>query len=288
MTKSLKTKIFTLADELKNHGQNPTNKLIREKLGKYSYSQISPILREWKELRLGYRKKDTPTEVEASIARMGNEIWNIALERSNRTFQNQYDILRLKNKEQEKEIIELTQQLQKTEHARLNQRILELETELETKDQQLELTLSLNDYDAVLPNLVPDMLNKHHIERHQFNDFLQEVTNVMEKDGGLTNVFSYQIKDDHKPAEIIQKAYFKTLEICGLLNYKNNTVTENSKLLVIRLVNERFEFYGGKIDKILDWFTNYDTYFNFYRNELLQTDKGIHQLSEKYKLAIRK
>lgn len=278
MNHQLKQKIFYIADELAREqtltGKKPTNKLIREKLGnKHSYSQIAPIFKEWKELRLGYRSKDTPTEIEEYVSNISNNIWNIALEKVSASFENQYNNLEKVLAEKEAEIYELNKKLNENRDVDLEKKVEQLQTQLRLKNEQLSLTLSLNEYE--LPNVLAETLEKHGITLSKFDEFLFDLNNK-------TQSFSQQIKEDNSPTSIIHKAYIQILKVHHLKNSINEKFSDNQKLSAIKLLKNRSNYFGGKIDLITHWFHQYDTYLKDYRYKLLAKKDGVNTLLNTY------
>lgn len=68
------------ANDLVAHGINPTQVLVRERLGRGSFSVISPLLRQWREKQRACAETQLPESVNEELVRFGKSLWRCAVE----------------------------------------------------------------------------------------------------------------------------------------------------------------------------------------------------------------
>jgi len=75
-----KEKIVSAAEQLEAEGKNPSMAAVRERLGGGSYATISPVLRDWRNMR----EQDTvailemPTEIKIALEAASGKLWQAA------------------------------------------------------------------------------------------------------------------------------------------------------------------------------------------------------------------
>ena len=86
MPPATKERIFAIADELDANGQKPTLAAVRKTLGAGSFTTISEVMAEWRTRRAAKERPANgppPQAVADRFARLGEDLWALALEAAN-------------------------------------------------------------------------------------------------------------------------------------------------------------------------------------------------------------
>ena len=289
MKQTLRQKVFNAAEEIHSEGEMPTNQLIRKKLGKHSFSQIGPLFREWKETRFQLKSKDTPTELAQDISRLGKNMWNLALEKARKEYEQNNEINRLNLCELQAENAKLKRQNQsfKAKLEDYNADIYEdkirtLENMLAQRNSQLDLTLILDEQSHSFPNLIPELLDKHGIEIEKFDDLLQDTTSHLYNNAITRDFLSNRLTNTVSIDEVVNLTYIRLLEILNIENTKNLNLSINSKLQLIRLYAMRYNSLKGQLKHFHHWLDNYDQELLDRPLRFIGSDTGVNKLTKRY------
>ena len=83
------TDVYDAANSLVAHGINPTQVLVRERLGRGSFSVISPLLRQWREEQRACAETQLPESVNEELVRFGKGLWRCAVEAAKHQIENE-------------------------------------------------------------------------------------------------------------------------------------------------------------------------------------------------------
>lgn len=289
MKETLRQKVFNAAEEIHSEGQMPTNQLIRQKLGKHSFSQIGPLFREWKEARFHLKAKDTPPELSNSIYQLGNDMWNLALEKVRKQYQANDEIKRLiiqelkaENTKLKRENQGFKEQLEDYDSDIYEDKISSLENMLAQKHSQLDLTLLLDEHSHSSPNLIPELLDKHDIEIEKFDALLQDVTNYLNEHHETKEFLSNRLINSVSIDNIVNLAYIRMLEILKIENTRNQNLSINSKLQLLRLYAMRYSGLKGQLKHFHHWLETFDKELIDTPIRCIKSDSGVNKLAERY------
>ncbi len=126
------TDVYDAANSLISQGLNPTQVLVRNFLGRGSYSVISPLLRQWRQEQHACAKTQLPEGVNEELVRFGKKLWRCAVETANHqvvTERDQWTVEKNNLIAELEEFREVVQQLE-GEADRRNDEIIDLKQQL--------------------------------------------------------------------------------------------------------------------------------------------------------------
>jgi chromosome segregation ATPase len=151
-----KDDIFNAADELVAEGKNPTQLLIRERLGGGSFSTIHNYMKQWRDAQKEENKLvdvEVPDDLESKAEQMIKELWFYAVEKSEDSLKIEKQLLEEAQKAAGKEVEDAENVIKVIEKEKEDLEVLLNSAETEIADLKSKIELMLKNKNELLSEI---------------------------------------------------------------------------------------------------------------------------------------